>query len=113
MNLVLETLAATICALGLFLFFWWLLGRTLRPVPEQAVRIVLAGRGDGADLKMTIRGFIYLRSLGLLNCPIMIVDIDLTPDGYETARRLTAHWPGVQLCSAQETIGMRMHITKE
>ena len=35
--------------------------------------------------------------LGLLSCPVVIADVDLTPQGWELALRLTTRWPGVVL----------------
>lgn len=78
----------------------WLFGRLLRPIPEQRVRVLIPGRGDGNDLEQSVRGLIWLRGLGLLSCPIVIADVDLTPQGWELALRLTARWPGVVLWPA-------------
>lgn len=97
MELTFDAVLATLCVLGLIGFAWWLVGRILRPISKRGTRILVSGRGSGADLEQTIRGFIWLRSLGLLNCPIIIVDVDLTPDGYELALHLAAKWPGVIL----------------
>ena len=42
-----------------------------------------------ADLEQTLRAFMCLRGLGLLDCPIIIADLGLTPKGWELALRLT------------------------
>ena len=42
-------------------------------------------------------GLMWLRGLGLLSCPVVIADVDLTPQGWELALRLTTRWPGVVL----------------
>ena len=97
MGLTTDVLLSVICALGLAFLAWWLFGRLLRPVPEQRVRVLIPGRGDGSSLEQSVRAFVWLRGLGLLNCPIVIADVDLTPEGWELALRLTVRWPGVVL----------------
>ena len=96
-----EIAVTAVCVLGLALLAWWLFGRLLRPIPGQRVRGLIAGRGDGADLEQSVRAFVWLRGLGLLSCPVVIADVDLTPAGRETALRLAARWPGVALWPAE------------
>ena len=105
MSLVLEALTATICVIGLAGFVWWLVGRILRPMPRNAVRVLLAGRGDGEELEQTLREFMWLRSLGMLHCPIIIADVDLTPEGYELAQSLAKKWPGVSVRAVRDSGG--------
>ena len=100
MSLLWETLAAVACVLGLSFLGWWLFGRLLRPIPAEGVRVLLPGRKDGDGLEQTVRAMIWLRSLGLLNCPVVIADVDLTPAGRELALRLAARWPGIVLWPA-------------
>lgn len=100
MDVFLDIMMTVLCALGLAFLVWWLFGRLLRPIPAQQVRALIPGRGDGGDLEQSVRAFIWLRGLGLLNCPIVIADVDLTPQGWEVALRLTVRWPGVILWPA-------------
>ncbi len=100
MALLMDILAAGVCALGLALAAWWLFGRLLRPMPERGCQVVIPGRGEGEGLEQTIRAFVWLRGLGLLNCPLIIADVGLTPQGWELALRLAARWPGVVLWPA-------------
>lgn len=95
-----EILLTAVCALGLAFAAWWMFGRLLRPIPRQRVWAVVSGRGDGSDLEQSVRAFIWLRSLGLLRCPVVIADVDLTARGWEVALRLTARWPDVALWPA-------------
>ena len=100
MGLMGEILLATVCVLGLSFLGWWLFGRLLRPIPAERAGILLPGRGEGDGLEQTVRAMIWLRSLGLLNCPVVIADVDLTPAGRELALRLAARWPGIVLWPA-------------
>ena len=102
MGYMLESAAAVVCVLGLTGALWWLLGRMLRPVPRRSAFVLLRGRGDGTDLEQTVRGFMWLRGLGLLHAPILIADLGLDPRGREIALRLCARWPGVVLWPAED-----------
>ena len=92
-----DGLLAAACTAGLALVAWWLFGLMLRPLPGWETKIILPGRGEGEDLEQQVRSFLWLRGLGLVRCPVVIADIDLTPEGRELALRLTARWPGVIL----------------
>ena len=81
-------------------FSWSFTGRLLRPIPARNVRLVIAGRGAGEELEQTVRGLMWLRGLGLLSCPVVIADVDLTPQGWELALRLTLRWPDLALWPA-------------
>lgn len=100
MNLAGEILVTAVCVVGLAFSAWWLFGRLLRPIPEQRLYALISGRGDGTDLEQSVRAFVWLRSLGLLRCPILIADVDLTARGWDVALRLTARWPDVILWPA-------------
>ena len=103
MALAAEILLTAACAGGLTALLWWLFGRLLHPIPAQPGQVVfIPGRGMGDGLEQTLRAYIWLRSLGLLRCPILIADIDLTPEGQELARRMAARWPGVRLLPGEE-----------
>ena len=97
MGICFDAALAALCVLGLALMGWWLFGLLLRPLPERGVKIILSGRGDGDGLEQMVRGFVWLRALGMLRCSIMIADITLTPVGRELALRLAARWPEVSL----------------
>lgn len=105
MSAALEVVTAVLCVLGLTGFLWWLIGRLLRPLPGQSAWILLPGRGDGAELEQSVRGFIWLRSLGLVKCPILIADLGLTREGRNVALRLCARWPGVVLWPGSDLYG--------
>ena len=102
MGTVWEILWTVLCVVGLALAGWWLFGLLLRPLPGPEARVLLAGRGAGEHLEQQVRAFVWLRGMGLVRCPILIVDVDLTPEGRELALRLVARWPGVVLWPVEE-----------
>ena len=109
MGCAMEAAAATLCVLGLTGALWWLLGRMLRPLPCGSAFVLLRGIEDGAGLEQTVRGFIWLRGLGVLHAPILIADLGLNARGREIALRLCARWPGVILWPGEDLV----HYLKE
>ena len=97
MGPALEILTAAVCLLGLGGLLWWLWGRLLRPIARQPVYVLLLGEGDGEGLEQTLREFMWLRGMGLLQAPILLVDDGLTPEGRELALALSRRWPNVRL----------------
>ncbi len=74
MEYVWEIVLTVLCLMGLGLLVWCLMGRLVCPVPGQEVLAVLEGQGDGGGLEQSVRALMWLRSLGLLRCPVVIVD---------------------------------------
>ena len=97
-----EIIGGVLCAMGLGLAAWWLFGRLLRPIPSQRLYGLIPGAGDGKTLEQSVRAFVWLRGLGLLDCPIVIADVGLSARGRELALRLTLRWPEVILWPAGE-----------
>ena len=97
-----DILLAVICMLGLALVGGWLFGLLLRPLPGGEARVVIPGRGEGEELEQQVRTFLWLRGMGLLRCPVVIADVDLTPAGWELALRLAARWPEIALWPASD-----------
>lgn len=83
--------------MALALAGWWFFGRMLRPIPGPGVRAVIWAEGDGTSLEHSVRSLMWLRGLGLLYCPVVIMDRGLDSRGLEVARRLDARWPAVVL----------------
>lgn len=92
-----EILLTILSAAGLLFLVGWLYGRLLRPIQNPGVLGVIPGRGGGEGLEHAVRALVWLRSLGLLDCPIVIANIDLDPQGWELALHLAARWPDVAL----------------
>lgn len=97
-----DVLLAVLCTAGLLFAALLLYGWLLRPLPKPGVTCVLPGRGSGEHLEQTLRGLVWLRSLGLLRGTILIANIDLTPEGRELALHLAARWPDVALWPAED-----------
>ena len=97
-----DSLLAALCVLGLAFAAWWLFGLMLRPLPGWEGKVILPGRREGERLEQQVRSFLWLRGLGLVRCPVVIADIDLTPEGRELALRLAARWPGVILWPVED-----------
>lgn len=99
-----DGLLTVACILALACLGWWLMGRLLCPVPGSGTWVVLTGHSNGEGLEQKVRAFVWMRSLGLLRCPVVITDAGLDAQGREIALRLAARWHGVILCSA-DTLG--------
>ena len=67
------------------------------PVPGLVVLAVVEGLGEGGGLEQSVRALMWLRSLGLLRCPVVIVDLGLDREGLAVAQRLALRWPVVDL----------------
>lgn len=111
MDLISEGVLALLSALGLTLLAGLLVGRLLSPLSGGGQRLLIPGTGAGDGLEQAVRGAMWLRSLGLLRCPVAIVDVDLTQEGKQLALRLTSRWSGVQLCPA-DGLGAWLRTTK-
>lgn len=97
-----DILVVLLALVGAALLAVWLYGRLLRPLPRCLFRVVVPGRGEGEDLEQAVRAVVWLRSLGLLDCTLVITDVDLTDRGRELALHLADRWPNVILCPAAE-----------
>lgn len=87
---------------GLIMLIWVLFGRMLRPISSRGICILLPGQGGGEGLEGMLRGVIWLRSLGLLCCPVIIADMGLEQEGKVLAEQLTRQWSQVYWCPAEE-----------
>ena len=97
-----EILLSLLCVFGLSLAGWWLMGRLLRPIPQTCLYALIPVKGEGEGMEQGVRMLVWLRSLGLLNCPILLADVGLSPEGREVALRLICRWPDVVLWPAED-----------
>ncbi len=102
MELLLECLLTLLAGFGLALLVGVLFSRLLHPVSSRNLCLLLAGKGSGERLEGDLRGVIWLRSLGLLRCSVIIADAGLNEEGLELARHLTRRWSEVSLCPTEE-----------
>ena len=99
-----EIAATAVCLAGLGLILWWVLGKLLDPYPMHSadLELVIRARGDGERMEQSLRSAVWLKSLGLFRCRVLLVDEGLTPQGRALARRLVGRWPWVSLRGAGE-----------
>ena len=102
MGLFWEGFLTLLAALGLAVLGCILFGRLLHPLPGNTICILLMGSGDGGRLEGELRSVIWLRSLGLLRCPVILADTGLNEEGLELASRLTRRWSEVYCCPIGE-----------
>ena len=106
MWIVWEGLLTLLAVLGLALLGWVLFGRMVCPVPSRELVVVLPAKDDGSTLERNIHGLMWLRSLGLLRCPVVIADAGLNPEGLRLAQLLAARWSEVSVVSVKK-MGLR------
>ncbi len=102
MGLFWEGLLTLLAVLGLAVLGYILFGRLLHPIPGNTICILLMGSGKGERLEGELRSVIWLRSLGLLRCPVVLADTGLDDEGIELTRRLTQRWSEVYFCPIEK-----------
>lgn len=102
MRAFLEILLSLLAVTGLLALGWLCFGRLLRPMGGRGVVTLLPARGNGEDLEQALTGLLWLRGAGLTAGRVAVVDLGLTGEGRELARRLTEQEAGVYLCSREE-----------
>lgn len=112
MRVFLESVLTFLTVFGLLMLLLVLFGRMVRPSAGKGMCVVLIGRGCGEELEGRLRGLIWLRSLGLLSCPVVIVDAGLNQEGSELAGRITRQWNQVYWCPLEE-LGENLSCLKE
>ncbi len=89
-------IAGVLAAFGLLSVLWVLFGFLL---PKQrGAAVVCLCRGDGEE-EVLIRRYGWLRDLGLIRCPMLLVDCGLSE---EDGLRLLKGRPGVEICTEAE-----------
>lgn len=90
--IIMAVLAAfgAVCALWVLLGFW---------LPGQrGAAAVLLCRGDAGE-ETVIRRYLWLYDLGVVRCPLVLVDCGLT---LQQRDRLRRHTRGITLCAPEE-----------
>ena len=112
MGVIWESVLTLLTVFGLAVPGYILLGRLFHPISDKGLCILIAGYGDGERLEGEVRSVMWLRSLGLLRCPVVIADIGLNQEGLEVAQRLTRRWGEVSRCPLEE-LGENLYCFKQ
>lgn len=94
-----QILVCTLASAGLLLVIWSLSAALLLPAQPECV--LLAARGDAAELEQRVRACRFLCDSGLLGAEVLIVDCGLSLHGRAVAERLCAQGCA-RLCAAEE-----------
>ena len=92
--MAMDIIIAVFAAFGLLFVLWSMLGFLL-PGQKGMVMVYYA---DGTELENTIRYYCWLRDMGLLRCPLIVVDGGLTDRQYQMLLRKQ----GIEICGSQE-----------
>lgn len=95
-----EILFTFVFLLALLTFGGLCMARALFPC--SGVTLVVSAQGDGGDLQQKIYALMWLRGLGLLSCPIYLVDQGLTPQGDLLANLLMERWPHISMWQGED-----------
>jgi hypothetical protein len=85
-----------LAALGCMSVLWALFGFLL---PGQRGTAMVYLWRDHAEGEQALRHFGWLRGLGLIRCPLLLVDCEITE---EERTRLLKNRPGVEICTMEE-----------
>lgn len=83
----------TLAAFGALSAIWCLLGWMLPSGGEVMVS------GEGADAHAVARRYLWLRGMGLIRCPLIVVDRDLA-----AAERAWMEEHGIEVCLPEELL---------
>lgn len=102
MRAFLEILLSLLAVTGLLALGWLCFGRLLRPMGGKGAVTLLPAQGNGEDLEQALTGLLWLRGAGMTAGRVAIVDLGLTREGQDLARRLAEQEAGVYLCFREE-----------
>lgn len=95
--LLCALLTAALLLLACLVLAWLLL-----PLRPGRCVCLLFGEGDGAELEQACRACLFLRGLGLLRQPLVVVDLGLNEAGRRLAEALTKLDDSILLLSCAE-----------
>ena len=87
-----------LAAFGLLCALWACLGFLL---PGQS-GVVMVYRCRGESVDALVRRYRWMRDLGLIRCPLLIVDEGMSPQ----QRKFLENRPGIRVCDMAELIAM-------
>lgn len=90
-----DILLALALVLALAIFGTLCVARALFPC--NGLYLMVLAQGDGENLQEKLYALMWLRGLGLLSCPIYLVNRGLSSEGLLLVEHLSARWPQVSL----------------
>ena len=97
-NIIICALAAA----GLLAAVWLVCAKYLLPIRTKDAFLVLAARGRGEALEQQCRAYLLLKNAGILQRPLLIVDLGLDTEGRCLAQLLKGMDGQISVCRAQE-----------
>lgn len=94
---MLETAIVLLLAIGFCTLVCTVYSRVLTPDSAEDTWAVVRGIGPGDGLEQRVRSLMWLRSLGLLRCRVVLAVGALDADGQVLARNLARRWPELEL----------------
>lgn len=82
-------MAIAFCGL-LLLFMGVCVGRALLPI--SGAWIVVTAQGDGEELEQKIYALLWLQGLGVIRCPICILEDHLSDKGRRITKKVLQRW---------------------
>ncbi|MFI3254074.1 MAG: hypothetical protein R3Y63_07010 [Eubacteriales bacterium] len=79
-----------------FLFLAFCLGRALLPLRKAFILLPVKDKAE--DLEQRLYALIWLKTLGIIRCPIYILDQGLSGEGQTLVSHLTSRWVDLKLC---------------
>lgn len=98
--MLLEIVICTLCAAGVLLLVWLLIGCFLLPMDGKDCCVVLSAAGDAEQLPEQLRACWYLQQSGLLRGKLIVADCGMSPAGRHLAQLATQNHREVEVCPA-------------
>ncbi len=86
--MLLEIVICTLCAGGVLLLVWLLIGAFLLPIQDRELWIVLPAKQDAARLEQQVHACRYLQQTGFLHAELVVADCGMSPEGRARADAL-------------------------
>jgi hypothetical protein len=100
--MLLEIVICTLCAAGVLLLIWILIGWFLLPMNEKDCCLVLCAEGDAERLPAQLRACWYLQQSGLLRGRVIVADCGMSATGSRLAQTAAQNHGEVEVCPAAE-----------
>lgn len=84
----------------LFLFLAICFARALLPVEKAFIFLPVKDKGE--DLQQRLYALMWLKNLGILRCPIYLLDQGLNAEGHSQIAQLTNRWQDIKICEKKD-----------